>query len=291
VFNFHIEEKIALNTWDDVDNRPRYESTVDPQANRYNRIIALYSFNDHNVRCAVSDCNQLHTRGFLVTTSDDKETCLCDACGERFFDTTYEQQKKVLLVRDRLRDQKIRLNLVLEQSEKIRDRVNELKRATHGANWLYRALSNFQKSYPAELLTALIELASDEEDNAILSTFDDNITDQYQMEQIKQLQGLDIFKIDIKEALIGKILKPLRRLEEIAENQKPDSNPSLATWCKWSDSLEEQFTYAEYLLEEGRAFFNAENIERLTNIPLPEKSAHLTRSLRWDYDKAIIKRK
>ena len=117
------------------------------------------------MHCAVSDCSQLHTQGFMVTTSNDKETNLCCACGGQFFDTTYEKQKKVLLYRDRVRDQKIRLNLVLKQSEKIRDRVNELKRADQGANWLYRSLSNFQKSYPAELLSALIELASDEEDS------------------------------------------------------------------------------------------------------------------------------
>ena len=289
---FHIDEKISLKTWDDIADRPRYESSVEPQANRYNRIIALYSFKTHDVRCAVSDCNQIHTQGFLVITTGDKETNLCDACGKRFFDTTYAEHKKVLLVRNRVRDKKIRLNLVLDQSEKIRDRVNELKRSTHGANWLYLSLSNFQKSYPSELLAALTELASDKEDNAILETFDDNTIDQYQLEQVKQLQGLEIFKTDIKETLIGKVLKPLRRLEEIAEkHHEPDSNPSLAASCKWADSLEEQFTYSEYLVEEGRAFFNAENFERLNSIPLPEKSANLTRSLRWDYDKAINKRK
>jgi hypothetical protein len=288
---FSIEEEITINTWNDIAKRPRFESPIDPQEYRYNRIIALYSLKDHDVRCAVNDCDKMHNQGFLVTTLSDKEICLCDACGERALETTHEAQKKALLARDRVKDQKIRLNLVLDQSEKIRGRVSELKRATHGANWLYRSLSNFQRGYPAELVSALIELASDKEDNAMLKTFEDTIIDQHQLEQVRQLQGLEIFKTDIKEALIGKVLKPLRHLEEIARNQESDSIPSLTACCKWADSLEEQFTYAEHLVEEGRAFFNVENFERLNSIPLSEKSAHITRSLRWDYKKAIIKGK
>lgn len=57
------------------------------------------------------------------------------------------------------------------------------------------------------------------------------------------------------------------------------------------DSLEEQFACAEYLVEEGRAFFDTENLERLKSIPLPEDSVRLVRSLRWDCDKAAAKRR
>ncbi|GMQ87503.1 MAG: hypothetical protein BMS9Abin08_0707 [Gammaproteobacteria bacterium] len=57
------------------------------------------------------------------------------------------------------------------------------------------------------------------------------------------------------------------------------------------DSLEEQFACAEYLVEEGQAFFDVENLERPKSIPLPEVSARLVRSLRRDCDKAAAKRR
>jgi hypothetical protein len=57
------------------------------------------------------------------------------------------------------------------------------------------------------------------------------------------------------------------------------------------DSLEEQFACAEYLVEEGWDFFDAENLERQKRIPLPEVSGRLVRSLRWDCDKAAAKRR
>ena len=204
---------------------------------------------------------------------------------------TYELKKKTLKDQARIRKQKIRLNTVLEQSEEIKGRINELKRAAHGANWLYRSLSNFRKDYPIELLSGLKELAADKEDNAILNTLTNNIGDTSCLEQVEQLQGLGIFVTDIREALIGKILKPLLQLEEIAENQDNSLNPSLAVYCRWADSLEDQFNYTEYLIEEGRAFFNKENLERLKSIPLPEKSARLTKALRWDCNKGEVKGK
>ncbi len=288
---FQIEEKIKLNTWDDVVNRPCYESPVEPKSNRYIRVIAVYSFNDQSARCSVSDCHQPHNQGFLVTTSNNKESNICEACGQRFINTTHEKQTKAILSRNRVRDQKIQLNSILEQNESIKDRINELKRSSHGANWLYLSLNNFRKICPVELLDVLKILASNKQDNAILSVFDDNAIDQLRMKQVKQLQGLDIFETDIKEALIRKILTPLTKLENLAENQDLDSIPSLTSFCHWADSLEEQFVHCEYLVEEGRFFFNSKNLERLNYIPLSDKNADIIRSLRWDYEKATSKGK
>ena len=110
----------------------------------------------------------------------------------------------------RIREQKIRLNTVLEQSDAIKERTKELKQAPNGGNWLYQVLTSFRDIYPTDLLTALKELATNKDDNAILT---ENETTPSQLEHIKQLQGLGIFAADIREELIGKILKPLKELE------------------------------------------------------------------------------
>jgi uncharacterized Zn finger protein len=287
---FYIEEKIKLDTWDDIVNRPCYEPSLESNLYRNLRVIAVYAFDDPSATCSVSDCHQPHNQGFLVTTSKNKITNICEACGQRFLDTTHKEQTSAILSRDRVRNQKIQLNGILEQGESIKDRVNELKRSSHGANWLYRSLSKFRKIYPVELLTALKILASNKDDNAILSAFEDSTIDQFKMEQVKQLQGLDIFETDIKEALIRKILTPLTKLETIADSQDLNSIPSLTSFCTWADSLEEQFAYCEYLVEEGESFFKPENLERLNSIPLSDKNARITQSLRWVYENATIKK-
>ena len=166
----------------------------------------------------------------------------------------------------------------------------------HGAPYAYTCSRLSQRS--------IKELATNKDDNAILVALAENEADLSQLEHdsrdggvratsgtvadVEQLQGLGVFAADIREELIGKILKPLIELEELAGD--PDAISSLTRYCKWADSLEEQFACAEYLVEEGRAFFDTKNLERLKSIPLPEDSARLVRSLHWDSNKAAKNR-
>ncbi len=286
---FQIEEKITLNIWDDIIKRPSYESPIEPQQYRYTRIVAVYSFKDQSAHCGLSDCLQAHSQGFLVSTSDEKETSLCKACGQRLLDETFHSQEKLLQQAARVREQQIRLNKVLEQCDVIKGRVKELKQTPKGANWLYQVLTDFRKAYPLELLAALKTLAADKENNPIVNVLAEDHVNPSRLERVEQLQGLGIFAADIREELIGKILKPLIQLEKLADNL--DANPSLASYCQWADRLEEQFTRAEHLVEEGRAFFEAENLERLKSIRLSEQSAPFMQSVQWKGDRVITKRK
>ncbi len=286
---FHIEEKITLRTWDDILNRPGYQSPVEAGKFRFLRIAAVYSFTEQSAHCGISDCQQVHNRGFLVITSDEKETNLCEACGQRLLDMTFNHSKNVLQDLARIRKQQIRLNKVLEHSDVIKGRVKELKQSLKGANWLYRILITFRRSYPSDLLAALRELATNKNDNAILAAIIENEVDPSQLEQVEQLQGLGIFAADIREELIDKILKPLIELEELAVDS--DANPTLTPYCQWADNLEEQFACAEQLVEEGRAFFDTENLQRLKSIPLSEASTRFMQSVRWKGDSVITKRK
>jgi hypothetical protein len=286
---FHIEEKVTLRTWDDILNRPGYQSPVEARNFRFLRIAAVYSFKEPSARCGISDCRQAHSLGFLVITSDEKETNLCEGCGQRLVDMTFDQSKNILQDLARVRERQIRLNKVLEQSDVIKRRVKELKQAAKGANWLHQMLTMFRKTYPIDLLVALKELATNKNDNAILAAIIENEADPSQLERVEQLQGLGIFAADIREELIDKILKPLIELEELVGN--PDANPSLTRYCRWADNLEEQFACAEHLVEEGRAFFDTENLQRLKSIPLTEVSTRFMRSVRWKGDSVITKRK
>ncbi len=286
---FRIKEDIWLQTTDDIVNRPRYTTPVEHKENHYIRVAAVYSLVDQSVACGVSDCLQAHTQGFLVITSDERETNLCAACGKRLLNVSFEGQRKTLQGESRIKEQRIRLNAVLERSDEIKGRIRELKESPHGANWLYRALSNFRKAYPAELLTALRELATKKDDSAILNALLENSDDVFRLGQVERLEGLDIFAVDIREALINGILRPFEQLEEYAET--PDSTRSLAASCTWADHLDEQFALVERLIEEGQAFFSTENLARLESIPLSKKSARLTRSVRWDYDSGTAKGK
>ena len=132
-------------------------------------------------------------------------------------------------------------------------------------------------------------LAVDQEDDSVLNALVEDETGQGRLEQVQQLQGLGIFATDIRETLIENILKPLIWLEENAED--PDPKQSLTRYCQWADGLDEQFASAEYLIKEGQAFFDSNNLELLKSVPLTENNARLVRSLQWNCDKGMAKRK
>jgi hypothetical protein len=56
-------------------------------------------------------------------------------------------------------------------------------------------------------------------------------------------------------------------------------------------NLEDQFTCAERLVGEGRAFFDKENLQRLKSIPPSEVSTRFMQSVRWKGDSVITKGK
>jgi len=56
----------------------------------------------------------------------------------------------------------------------IKGRVKKLKQTPNGADWLYKMLTMFRKTYPLDLLAALTELTTNKNDNAILAAIIEN---------------------------------------------------------------------------------------------------------------------
>jgi len=256
---FNIEDKITFNTWDYIIHRPRYDSPTEPRQYLYGSVLAVYSIDDSEVLCSVSDCRKPHTQGFLVSTTGQKEANLCEVCATRFLDVRYDDQKVKVQAQVRTSEQMLRLNKVLIQTDSIKERVKELKLAPGAANYLYESLADLRKTSPIALMSALKELATNKEDNIVLTCLAD--ADQEQREKVEQLQGLDILAADIREELVDKILKPLKELAVLTD--KTDENLSLSHYCRWADNLEDQFARVEQLVKEGQAFFDSKNLERL----------------------------
>ncbi|MFV2058987.1 MAG: hypothetical protein ACC707_21210, partial [Thiohalomonadales bacterium] len=196
-----------------------------------------------------------------------------EACATRFLDVRYDEQKAKMKALTRTNEQMLRLNKVLMQADGIKERVKELKLAPGGANYLYESLADLRKRSPIALMSALKELATNPEDNIVLTCLAD--ADQEQREQVEQLQGLAIFAANIREELVDKILKPLKELTALTE--KKDENLSLSHYCRWADNLEDQFSRGEQLVKEGQAFFEPKNMERLKSIPLLEPGSRCVR--------------
>jgi len=277
---FHIDEQISLNSADDITLRPNYEYPISPKKRNFVSILAVYAMDNSKVQCGVSDCLQEHSQGYLVNIKDGRETCLCEACGTRFFDIRFDKQQKICLEQDHVRKQKVQINAVLGDVEALKERTKQLKQQPKGANWLYQSLTHFKKAYPEDLIAALKELATDTSNNSVLTTLTENGAKSSEVDSVKQLQGLSIFVTDIRDELIGKILKPLSELEK--SKSDIDTVSILNRYCNWAENLEKQFDEVQNLVEEGRVFFTIENINRLRSLPLSNASNRIVRSLHWE---------
>ncbi|MCW8932970.1 MAG: hypothetical protein OQL19_22355 [Gammaproteobacteria bacterium] len=283
---FQIEEQVILISSDDIIHRIDYKSPIKPKKYKYSSIIATYTFKNESVHCGVSDCLKPHHQGFLVLTSDEKETNLCEDCGQRLFNVTFDEQIKIFQQNDRIKKQKAKLNKILEH-DIIKERINKLKQGPKGANWLYHVFTSFCNTYPLELLNALKELALSKENGSSPIFLINNQADASQLENMESLKGLSLFSSDIRVELITKVLQPLMELQKIADD--PDSSASLTGYCQWADGLDEQFGHIETLLKEGQIFFDKWNLEKLKSIPLSKESTRLVRTSSWTVNKAIKK--
>jgi len=281
-----LEDHLTFETWEDIFNRPEFQASVDTQKLHSFKVKGIYAF-DEDALCGANGCQKKHNRGFLIAYAGSKETNLCNKCSQQLLGTSYSEQEQLFQDKGNLKQQQRQLETFLEQSDNIKDRVKKLKQAPYGANWLYQSLAGFRKAYPMELLSILAELASNNKDNSFIDALTEGDDTASQLKEIEQLQGLGIFNTDIKEALIGNILKPLKELEAIITN--PDSIGSLSRFCNWADKIENHFAEAETLVDEGRLFFSAENMQRFKSIPLSEKSTKLIRTLRWNCDRGTAK--
>ncbi len=298
--NFYTSEKIAIQSMEDIVNRRRYESSIPPQKLLNCYVLAVYSFPRKLASCSVSDCYQNHRKGYLIRTYEDKECNICESCAKRFLGpealkplkretrkSTGPSVKKRGAVTEAASRQ-MGTEIFVAETARVKERVKELQLEHQGANWLYKSLNQFRKSYPAEVLTALEDLRQRGDESGVLEKMIETNASDKQLQDIEQLQGLEVLTGDIRALLIEQVLKPLTDLEKKANSAGPGGK--ILVPIAWSAQVESNLEAAQLLIENARLFFSEDNIERLNSLPLSEEAARKVRSMHWDSDKGMPKR-
>jgi len=98
------------------------------------KVKGIYAFKEEGL-CGANSCQKNHTKGFLVVYAGNKETNICEACGQQLLGISYSEQKRLFQDKGNLKQQQMKLNTFLEQSENIKNRVKELKQVPYDANY------------------------------------------------------------------------------------------------------------------------------------------------------------
>jgi hypothetical protein len=130
---------IRVESWDDIQTRPRFTPNLDPQQHQLASIIGRYIFREP-IRCGLSDCHTPHQKGYIVLTKDNRETNIGKDCGRKYFGVEfetmsrqYEQDLAAMENRERLWSVRFRI-------EEVEAKIDGLRTGERGADWLYRKL-------------------------------------------------------------------------------------------------------------------------------------------------------
>lgn len=146
------KELVKVASWDHVTGRPSFRDNLDPKQHELGSIIGRYLFGD-KIRCSLSDCHTLHTRGYPVTTKDGLETNIGKDCGSKYFGFDFTEQarqfERDLAERD-YREVLWTLRIALEG---IEERIETLRGGDFGARWVHKHVSSLRN--PGRIPTAI----------------------------------------------------------------------------------------------------------------------------------------
>lgn len=201
----------------------------------------------------------LETLQILLSSSPDSEQQQTD---DELFTVELERQKYFDLVRS-----------TLQQKHQLLKRVKMLKHAARGADWLNRNISVFQSKFPWELVSLIESMASNHSEQVVIksSAADISVVEPaFQERVVGEIQGLEIFRMNIRHLITNNLESPLTRLTPGVLNQVTDDD--LINWAEWCESLEQRFIQLENILQAGQRFFTQTNFRLMEQLPLSPKS-------------------
>lgn len=305
------ERLIEITSYDELLARPFFRSEIDVSLVKLLRIIGWYKLKE-TIKCAKSDCHKNHNEGYLVELDNGLEANIGNCCGRKAFPefgrlkNEFESRKRISNYRERLVFFKSSLN-------SLYCRLSELKKRDNGASWLQERTEAFRQGCPVELvqiLRARAQRGEDEvyvarretdEEAALRSAMSHRTKDEdededgefarsgrtsrieYVRELIGRVQGLDIWKKNIRVLLVERIEQ--RANEFSTEDIYQLSEAKLRIWVSWAEGVESSINEIEALLMEGSAFFQECNILLVLQLPISASTKVELSRVNWDAKK------
>lgn len=293
-----LNSPLLLTSPADFRERPRYREDVDPTQTKPIKILAPYSFSE-GTRCGLKNCHQSHFSGYLVRTADCMETNIGWQCGRKHFGVEFVMMRRRFDREEKTRRYSARLQETAANLDQLLERLNSMADQRFGGKWLYSGLIQFSRLYPLEIVTMLRqrglqrELVVTEarrrtpEELAAARATNPGVDPEnlrYVPERRGTLRGLSIFTVDVYKWPLRQLVLELNEFRSL--NIGGLKFNALSRWYKWATELEQRLNQCELMIDEGRKFFQTDNLALLRfateNIALRDV---LSRTI-WNYDAA-----
>ncbi|HCL4328645.1 hypothetical protein [Pseudomonas aeruginosa] len=261
---------IVIDTYEDLLSRDAFEPSLafHPKAPRhFGTIIAPYRFLER-VECGIASCRQPHLSGYLISTSDSKETAIGIDCGKTFFGASFSRERKRV-------DAAVARKRRIETVTRMIERMAEILPVVEGIHRQYRELVDLklrlQGAIDTDVMSTLKERAR--RDNPVIERrvpmteaeaeiyFETNTRrpgDGWptKAEFLANLEGLEFFKDGAKVLLLTNLVVPISDLSKTKADEVSLMKPRLlAATAKWVGEVPLHLAKAQRVVASGQAFF------------------------------------
>jgi hypothetical protein len=263
-----------IATWEDVLTRPGFTVDIDPKTAVLKSIIGSYAFQTF-IPCGLASCHTPHGRGYLVVTSDGRETNIGKDCGKKYFSVDFERLAKVYDRDLRSKERREALTELQHQIPGLKARILALKNGDNGANWIHRNLAPLRQGLPSPLPQMIQRMVRQRdgtltrsrpataEEMELMRAQGQRVTPGQTIEESAgQLAGLAALyeENDLRELLV-KRMEPLDQVEASDVDTLPDK--ALRELAKWAATIEPTLAQAEAALAAGRRLLTQTNLRQL----------------------------
>lgn len=277
---------IVIDTVEDLKARPAYEPSLafHPHASRrFGSVIAPYRFLEKIV-CGIAHCHQPHGVGYLITTSDGKETGIGGDCGKTYFGVSFTRERKRV---DQAIARRQRIDAISLMLKNISERLVEIEAIDVSYRELLAQKARLMGAVGNEVYQKLRQRADRDEaviekEVAMTKAEADahyETSNRYEGDglgwptkpvYVTTLDGLSFFKARIKDMIVTNLIQPMRDLSKVQLEELESLKPrQLQREAKWVGEVPKHLERAHDVIRAGHRFFTPENVAKLTNLGAP----------------------
>lgn len=274
-------EIIVIDSYQDFLAREAFEPSLafHPKVPRhFGTVIAPYRFLER-VECGIASCRQPHLSGYLVTTSDGKETAIGIDCGKSHFGASFSRERKRV---DAAVARKRRIETVTRMIERMAEVLPVVEDIHRQYLELVDLKLRLQGAIDTSVMSTLKERAR--RDNPVIERrvamtgaeaevyFETNNRrpgDGWPTkgEVVANLEGLEFFKDGAKVLLLTNLVAPISELSKTKAEEVSLMKPrQLTVTAKWVGEVPLHLAKAQRIVANGQAFFKPDNLGRLIHL-------------------------
>lgn len=280
----YLNDTLAvIDSIEELQARPEYEPSLAfyPHASRrFGSVIAPYRFLE-KIICGIAHCHQPHMAGYLISTSDGKETGIGGNCGKTHFGVSFTRERKRVDQAIARRQRITAISSLMATMSETLVEIGAIDIAFKNLSSLKTRLMGtvgpevFQKlRHRADRDQVVIEKEvpmTRAEADAHYETSNryegDGLGWPTKPVYVATIEGLPFFKARIKDMVVTNLIHPMRELSKVKPEALESLKPrQLQREAKWVGEVPQHLERAREVIQAGNHFFTSENLAKMVNL-------------------------